>query len=217
MVTSTRALSTTVEPRIQAPAFNSHTTRDTAVALLRAIATEQSALHALQMAFVQLLADTMTIRDLYAKHALQASGPHARIFELICQRHNVEHMRLVELLAGQVRSLGGDALVMAGDIAARSSIPRPPRRAESLDVQVHRLVNAHETIALQAIAMLTQPKHSSLKDRVSHEAVLVASELVLTGKLHVWLLAEHLNHVSEASKTSSQTASFAGRLVLPFC
>lgn len=169
------------------------------------------------MAFVQLLADTMTIRDLYAKHALQASGPSARLFELICQRHHVEHVRLVELLAGQVRALGGDALVMAGDIAATSNIPRPPRRAELLDVQVHRLVNAHEIIAQQAIAMLTRPQRGFPQGSLSHEAVLVASELVLTGKLHMWLLAEHVQHVSDASETMSQRASFAGRLVLPFC
>lgn len=217
MITTKRVMTSTNEPRVHMLADDSNATRDGAAEVECAIATEHSALHALQMAFVQLLADTMTIRDLYAKHALQASGPHARLFELICQRHHVEHVRLAELLAGQVRTLGGDALVMAGDIAAHSSIPRPPRRAESLDVQVHRLVSAHEVIALRAIAMLTKSESESRGGRLSHEAVLVTSELVLTGKLHLWLLAEHLQHVSDASQTFFDTPSFAGRLVLPFC
>jgi starvation-inducible DNA-binding protein len=171
----------------------------------------------MQMAFVQLLADSITIRDLYAKHAEQSSGSSARVFQLICQRHRVEHARLVDLLSAQVRALGGDALVMACDIADTSRIPRPPRRGEALDVQVQRLLNAHEIIAGQAIAMLTSPHIAAMHGLVSREAVLVASELILTGKLHVWLLAEHLRNVSHASQVAACTVCVGGRLVLPFC
>ncbi|XVJ60062.1 MAG: hypothetical protein HEQ23_11975 [Tepidisphaera sp.] len=216
MITSTRLLSRVKGARVHAPDDESVTTRDAAIALRLAIAAEQSALHASQRDFVQLLADTMAIRDLYAKQVREASGPHARLFELICQRHHVEQVRLVELLAGLVRAIGADAPVMAGRISARSSIPRPPHGAETLDVQVHRLLNAHETIALQAIAVLTQPERGLRRGGLSHEAVLVASELVLTCKLHVWLLAEHLHHVSDASKTVSRGAPIGGGLALPF-
>ncbi|MBX9738027.1 MAG: hypothetical protein K2X32_13985 [Phycisphaerales bacterium] len=179
--------------------------------------TDQSAPHALHTAFLQLLANTITLRDLYAKHAAQASGPNARVFELICQRHHVEHARLAVLLSEQVLRLAGDPLVMARDITLWSSIPCPPRRAELMSMQVQRLLNAHEAIAVQAISLLTARQSSTGKTLAAREAVLVASELILTGKLHVWLLGEHLRNVSSASEPASHPASITGRLVLPFC
>lgn len=191
--------------------------RDGAFLSAGAASAGHAAPQSLQDAFVRLLADTMMIRDLYAKHAAQASGPDARVFALICQRHQVEHARLVELLSCQVRMLGGDALVMAGDVAAGSRVARPPRRAELLHAQVQRLLNAHEVIATQALAVLTAPVHDGVLGRVPHDAALVASEIILTGKLHLWLLAEHLSNVSHASATVSHTACIAGGLVLPFC
>lgn len=171
----------------------------------------------LQTAFVQLLADTLTLRDLYAKHAEQAFGPHARVFQLICQRHRVEHARLADLLSAQVRALGGDGLIMAGDIADTTRIPRPPRRRETLDVKVQRLMNAHEIISGQAVALPTSPDIAAISGPASREAVLVASDLILTGKLHVWLLVEHLRNVSHASDVGAHMVYISGRLVLPSC
>jgi starvation-inducible DNA-binding protein len=172
---------------------------------------------AVLLAVAQLLADTVTLRDLYAKHGEQASGPLARVFALICQRHRVEHARLVELLTARVRTLGGVALIMSADIAATTNIPRPPRGRESMVLQIKRLLNAHERIASQAIALATtigaSPEHTAQID----ETALIASEVVLTGKLHVWLLAEHLKHASNASSSAAEAACIAGRLVLPFC
>jgi starvation-inducible DNA-binding protein len=169
------------------------------------------------LAVAQLLADTVSLRDLYAKHGEQASGPLARVFALICQRHRVEHARLVELLTARVRTLGGVALIMSADIAATTNIPRPPRGRESMVLQIKRLLNAHERIAAQAIALATtigaSPEHTAQID----ETALIASEVVLTGKLHVWLLAEHLKHASNASTSAAEAACIADRLVLPFC
>ncbi|MFZ4573860.1 MAG: ferritin-like domain-containing protein [Phycisphaerales bacterium] len=178
---------------------------------------ERADLHSRHTAFVQLLSDTTTLRDLYAKHAAQASGPLSRVFALICQRHRVEHERLVALLAAHVRTLGGEPLVMAGDIAAMTRIPRPPRAREPMDAQVERLLNAHERIAEQAIALVTSCGNAVMGGAARDDTALIASELILTGKLHVWLLAEHLRHMSNASTMMARAACITGRLVLPFC
>jgi starvation-inducible DNA-binding protein len=217
MISLNNKLSATDKTRTRMP-----TTSDCALAyddatLAHALGADLPDPHALHTAFGQLLADTITLRDLYAKHAAQASGPNARVFELICQRHHAEHARLVVLLSEQLLRLGGDPLVMARDIALWSSIPCPPRRAESMSMQVQRLLNAHEAIAVQAISLLTAPQSVAGKSPAASETVLVASELTLTGKLHVWLLGEHLRNLSSASQTVSHPASITGRLVLPFC
>lgn len=166
-----------------------------------------------QAAVVQLLADTLTLRDLYAKHAEQAKGPLSCSFVLICHRHRIEHTRLAELLAAYVRRLSGEALVMAADIAATTRIPRPPRCREPLEMQIERLLGAHASIAEQAIA-LVQLSDNAAADRLRRdETTLLASELLLTGKLHVWLLAEHRQHVSDAT-TMAHAKRIAGRLTL---
>jgi starvation-inducible DNA-binding protein len=172
---------------------------------------------ATMLAVAQLLANTITLRDLYAKHGEQASGPLARVFALICQRHRVEHARLVELITARVRTLGGVALIMSADIAATTNIPRPPRGRESMVLQIERLLNAHERIAAQAIALATTSGTSPVHTAQIDETALISSEVVLTGKLHVWLLAEHLKHASNASSSAAEAACIAGRLVLPFC
>ena len=166
-----------------------------------------------QAAVLQLLADTLTLRDLYAKHAEQAKGPLSCSFVLICHRHRIEHTRLAELLAAYVRRLSGEALVMSADIAATTRIPRPPRSHEPLEMQIQRLLGAHASIAEQAIALVKAGDNAAVNGLSRDEITLVASELLLTGKLHVWLLAEHRQHVSDAT-TAAHAKCIAGRLTL---
>ena len=172
-------------------------------------------MHAARFAFVRMLADTATLRDLYAKHGEQSRGPLARVFGLICQRHRVEHERLVAILAAHIRGLGEDALVMSGDIAVHTSIPRPPRGRESLVVQIDRLIDAHERIAEQAIALMGCCVGTRVHGRASDDTRLIASELVLTGELHVWLLAQHLKRVSGTLVDEEQTAVPTGGFIPP--
>src|SRR5580658_2613857 len=55
----------------------------------------------------QLLADTLTLRDLYKKHHWQASGPNFYNNHLLFDKHFVEQSGLVDLLAERVQTLGG--------------------------------------------------------------------------------------------------------------
>ncbi len=167
---------------------------------------ELMSLRTMQSAIVQLLADTMTIRDLYSKHAEQASGPFAGVFKLICHRHRLEQQRLIEILEARVRSLGGQPLVMAADVAAMTSIPSPPRGAELMDIQVERLLNAHERIRQQAVMLMPLAGTGEPRGAERDETLTVVFELIRASKVQVWLLAAYLRHVASDSPCSMREA-----------
>ena len=101
----------------------------------------------------QLLADTLTLRDLYKKHHWQASGPTFYIIHLLFDKHFEEQSKLVDLLAERVQTLGGVTIAMAPDVAEATLIPRAPKDREDTAAQVARLLQAHEIILEEARAM----------------------------------------------------------------
>ena len=76
----------------------------------------------------QILADTLTIRDLYKKCHWQVTGPTFYQLHLLFDKHYEEQARLADLVAERVQTLGGVSLAMAHDIAETTTIPRPPDR-----------------------------------------------------------------------------------------
>src|ERR1700716_3311197 len=75
----------------------------------------------------QLLADTMTLRDLYKKHHWQVSGHTFYQLHLLFDKDHEEQARLVDAVAERVQLLGGVSIAMAADVAETSIIPRPPK------------------------------------------------------------------------------------------
>src|SRR5207245_3554991 len=65
----------------------------------------------------QLLADTMTLRDLYKKHHWQVSGPTFYQLHLLFDRHFDEQSALVDAIAERIQSLGGVSIAMSHDVA----------------------------------------------------------------------------------------------------
>jgi starvation-inducible DNA-binding protein len=65
----------------------------------------------------QLIADTMTLRDMYKKHHWQVSGPTFYQLHLLYDKHFDEQCELVDLLAERIQSLGGISIAMAHDVA----------------------------------------------------------------------------------------------------
>src|SRR6516162_5222905 len=65
----------------------------------------------------QLLADTMTLRDLYKKHHWQVSGPTFYQLHLLFDKHFGEQGELVDLIAERIMILGGVSIAMAADVA----------------------------------------------------------------------------------------------------
>src|SRR5438876_1845110 len=87
----------------------------------------------------QLLADTMTLRDLYKKHHWQVAGPTFYQLHLLFDKHYDEQNALVDLIAERIQVLGGVSLAMAHDVAETTQLERPPRGREEVPVQLSRL------------------------------------------------------------------------------
>ena len=94
----------------------------------------------------QLLADTITLRDLYKKSHWQVAGPTFYQLHLLFDKHYGEQSELVDTIAERIQLLGGVSLAMAADIAETTKIERPPRGREEVPVQLSRLLDAHQII-----------------------------------------------------------------------
>src|SRR5436853_1192582 len=98
----------------------------------------------------QLLADTMTLRDLYKKSHWQVAGPTFYQLHLLYDKHYDEQVELVDSITERFQLLGGISLAMAADVAETTQIERPPRGREEVPVQLSRLLDAHKIIVAQA-------------------------------------------------------------------
>ncbi len=70
----------------------------------------------------QVLADTITLRDLYKKHRWQVAGPTFYQLHLLFDKHYEEQNELVDTIAERIQSLGGIRLAMAADVAEATII-----------------------------------------------------------------------------------------------
>src|ERR1700737_191117 len=104
----------------------------------------------------QVLADTITLRDLYKKHHWQVAGPTFYQLHLLFDKHYGEQTELVDAIAERIQLLGGISIAMAADVAETTIIPRPPRGREEVPVQISRLLEAHEFLLKEARTMAEQ-------------------------------------------------------------
>jgi len=139
----------------------------------------------------QLLADTMTLRDLYKKSHWQVAGPTFYQLHLLYDKHYDEQVELVDSIAERIQLLGGVSIAMAADVAETTQIERPPRGREEVPVQLSRLLDAHQVIIGQARALARRA--STIGDDGTND--LVVSEVMRTNELQVWFLSEHLVNV----------------------
>jgi starvation-inducible DNA-binding protein len=136
----------------------------------------------------QLLADTMTLRDLYKKHHWQVAGATFYQLHLLFDKHYEQQSELVDAIAERIQMLGGVSLAMAADVAETTLIPRPPKGREEAPVQISRLLHAHEIVLKEARAMARTAAESG--DDGTND--LLVSDLIRRNELQVWFLAEHL-------------------------
>ncbi|MBY0262527.1 MAG: DNA starvation/stationary phase protection protein [Phycisphaerales bacterium] len=136
----------------------------------------------------QLLADTITLRDLYKKHHWQAAGPTFYMLHLLFDKHAEEQSALVDLLAERIQTLGGVSIAIAPDVAEMTRIPRPPRDREETPAQLSRLLDAHEIIL---VAARTLARDTAAAGDVGTNDIL-ASDIVRVGELQVWFVAQHV-------------------------
>ena len=138
-----------------------------------------------------LLADTITLRDLYKKSHWQVAGPTFYQLHLLFDKHFSEQSELVDAIAERIQLLGGVSLAMAPDVAETTRIPRPPRGREEVPVQLSRLLDAHQIITRDCRELARRA--SQIGDDGSND--LVVSQVLRTNELQVWFLSEHLVNV----------------------
>jgi starvation-inducible DNA-binding protein len=136
----------------------------------------------------QVLADTITLRDMYKKHHWQVSGHTFYQLHLLFDKHYEEQNELVDKIAERIQLLGGISLAMAPDVAETTIIPRPPRGREEVPVQISRLLHAHEIILKEGHTMARLAAESG--DDGTND--LLVSDVIRTNELQVWFVSEHV-------------------------
>jgi len=149
----------------------------------------------------QMLADTMTLRDLYKKSHWQVAGPTFYQLHLLFDKHFNEQVEVVDAIAERIQLLGGVSLAMAADIAETTQIERPPRGREEVPVQLSRLLDAHQIIIRDCRTLAKRAQ--TLGDDGTND--LVVSDVLRTNELQVWFLSEHLVNMPLVEAVDSST------------
>jgi starvation-inducible DNA-binding protein len=136
----------------------------------------------------QLLADSITIRDMYKKHHWQVAGPTFYQLHLLFDKHFAEQVEMVDTIAERIQLLGGVSIAMGGDVAEVTQVPTPPRGREELPVQISRLLEAHK--------LLIQECHDIAKaaDDAGDDGTndMVVSDILRPNELQSWFIGQHL-------------------------
>ena len=154
----------------------------------------------------QILADTITLRDMYKKHHWQVAGSTFYQLHLLFDKHHGEQDELVDEIAERIQVLGAISLAMAADVAETTLIPRLPRGREEAPVQISRLLEAHELILKEARTMAKQADDAG--DDGTND--LLVSNVIRTNELQVWFLAEHLVDVPLVRADQGKAATAKG-------
>ena len=133
------------------------------------------------------LADTQILYSLYKKHHWLMRGPTFYQLHLLLDKHAGEQLALVDQLAERVQTLGGVAVGDLRHVAELTCLPRPPDGVEEVPAMLSRLLEAHERILVHAhdAARVLEQGDDGTND-------LLVSDIIRTGELQAWFLAEHL-------------------------
>lgn len=136
----------------------------------------------------ELLADTITLRDMYKKHHWQVSGPTFYQLHLLFDAHYEKQAKLADKIGERVQLLGGLSVAMGGDAAKLTKIPLPPMGKEEVPVQISRLLEAHE------IVMKLCKKIADAADAAGDEGTndLVVSDILRPNEIQSWFIGQHL-------------------------
>jgi starvation-inducible DNA-binding protein len=136
----------------------------------------------------QILADTMTLRDLYKKHHWQTSGATFYQLHLLFDKHHGEQLELVDEIAERIQTLGGVAIAMSADVAETTVVLRAPRDRETPAQQLNRLADAHERVLYGVRAAARRA--SELGDDGTND--LLVGDVIRTNEKQAWFIHEHL-------------------------
>jgi starvation-inducible DNA-binding protein len=168
--------------RRAAPAQSFDDLADMRIALARKARAESVA------ALNRILADTMTLRDLYKKHHWQTSGAMFYELHLLFDKHHDEQQELIDAIAERIQTLGGVSIAMAADVAETTMLVRPPRDREKPSLQLVRLIDAHERVLYGVRAAAWRA--AQLGDDGTND--LLVSDVLRTNEKQAWFVHEQL-------------------------
>ncbi len=151
----------------------------------------------------QLLADSMTLRDLYKKSHWQTAGPTFYQLHLLFDKHFGEQVEIVDTIAERIQLLGGLAIAMAPDVAETTQIERPPSGREEVPVVLSRLLEAHQIIIGQCRKLAE--RSAALGDIGTND--MVVSDVLRANELQAWFVSEHLVETPLVHATSESQAA----------
>jgi starvation-inducible DNA-binding protein len=136
----------------------------------------------------QLLADSISLRDMYKKHHWQVTGPTFYQLHLLFDKHFDEQVEMVDTIAERIQLLGGVTIAMAADVAETTRIPRPPRGREEVPVQISRLLEAHKLIIQSCLNL------ADAADKAGDQGTndLAVSDILRPNELQSWFIGQHL-------------------------
>jgi starvation-inducible DNA-binding protein len=136
----------------------------------------------------QLLADSQILVALYKKHHWLMRGATFYQLHLLLDKHAGEQLVLIDAIAERVQTLGGVAVGDPRHVAEITRVPRAPDGCEEVPAMLSRLLEAHELILTDAHDAAARV--AELGDDGRHD--LIVSQVIRTGELQSWFLAEHL-------------------------
>jgi starvation-inducible DNA-binding protein len=135
-----------------------------------------------------ILADSIILYSLYKKHHWMVRGPTFFQLHLLLDKHAEEQLKLIDLMAERVQTLGGVAIADPRHVAEVTTLPRPPNGVEAVPAMLSRLLEAHEIIIEKVREAIT--KTAANGDDGTND--LLMSDVLRTNELQVWFVAEHL-------------------------
>ncbi|MGW1807105.1 Dps family protein [Streptomyces sp. NPDC002078] len=136
----------------------------------------------------KVLADTQILYGLYKKHHWLMRGATFYQLHLVLDKHAGEQLEIIDTIAERVQSLGGVAVGDPRHVAEITSIPRPPDGVEEVPAMLSRLLEAHETILIDAHDATARTAECGDDGTID----LLVSQVIRTGERQAWFLAEHL-------------------------
>ena len=136
----------------------------------------------------RILADSIILYNLYKKHHWLMRGPTFYQLHLLLDKHAEEQIKLIDLMAERVQTLGGVAIADPRHVAEVTTVPRPPNGAEEVPAMLSRLLEAHEIIIEKVRDAIT--KTADNRDDGTND--LLMSDVLRTNEIQVWFIAEHL-------------------------
>ena len=136
----------------------------------------------------RVLADSQVLHALYKKHHWLVRGHTFYSLHLLLDKHADEQRQLIDSVAERVQTLGGIAVGDPRHTAEITHIPRSPDGVEPVPAMLSRLLDAHESILIEARD--AAGRVAAEGDEGSND--LLVSQVIRTGELQAWFLAEHL-------------------------